>query len=81
MVEAEWRTLQHFLEGGKTERYTLAGMPGGTFITEAETAAELHARVYSLPFYPDLEIEIYPLLSVDEALASQKYGPKQLRRG
>jgi hypothetical protein len=72
MVVAEWQTVQQFLKEGKTEGYALAGMKGGALITEAESAAELHARLHSLPFYPVLEIEIYPLLSVDEALAHAK---------
>ena len=47
-------------------------MKGGTFMTEAETAAELHARVHNMPLYPVLEIEIYPLVSIDETLAHAK---------
>ncbi len=64
--------LQHFLEEGKSEGYALAAMKGAALITETETAVELHARVHSLPFYPILEVEIYPLVSVDEALAHAK---------
>jgi hypothetical protein len=72
IVVAEWQTVQQFLEEGKTEGYALAGIKGGVLITEAESAAELHARLHSLPFYPILEIEIYPLLSVDDALTHAK---------
>lgn len=45
MVVAEWQAVQQIVKEGKTEGYALAGMKGGAFVTEAETAAELHAKV------------------------------------
>jgi len=70
---AEWQTVQQFLKEGKTEvAYALAGLKGGMAIGEADSGAELNSRLSRLPFYPFLDIEIYPLMTADEALTQAK---------
>jgi len=70
---AEWQTVQQFLKEGKTEvAYALAGLKGGMGISEAESGAEINRRLSRLPLFPFLDIEIYPLMTVDEALTQAK---------
>jgi len=73
MVVGEWQTALQFRKEGKAEvGYALAGLKGGTGIFEVESGAELNATLSRLPFYPFLDIQIYPLMTVDEALTQAK---------
>ena len=41
-------------------------------IVEVESGAELNAMLMRLPFYPFLDVQIYPLMTVNEALNQAK---------
>jgi len=73
MYIGECQTVMGFKKEGKTEvSYALAGLKAGMGIFEAESGAEINAMMTSLPFYPFLDVQIYPLLEWEEALAQAK---------
>jgi muconolactone D-isomerase len=73
MVVGEWQTALQLRKEGKTEvGYALVGQKGGISIHEAESGADLNAQLMQLPLYAFLDIEIYPLMTVEEALTQAK---------
>lgn len=73
MTVEEWQTALQFRKEGKAEvNYGLAGLKGGMGIVEVESGAELNAMLMRLPFYPFLDVQIYPLMTVNEALNQAK---------
>lgn len=73
MVVGEWQTALRLRNEGKVESgYALVGQKGGVSIHEAESGADLNAQLMQLPLYAFLDIEIYPLMTVEEALAQAK---------
>jgi len=75
MTVGEWQTVLQFRKEGKAEvNYGLAGLKGGMGIVEVESGAELNAMLMRLPFYPFLDVQIYPLMTVNEALSQAKQG-------
>ena len=73
MVVREWQTGLQLRKEGKTEvGYAFSGLKGGMSIHEAESGADLNAHLMRLPLYAFLDIEIYPLMTVEEALTQSK---------
>ena len=63
--------LQQWIKEGKSEAsYGFAGLNAGFSILDVESVAELNALVTSRPNHPFVETEIYPLISMNEALTS-----------
>ncbi len=73
MAAKEWETVLQLRKEGKIEvGYALAGQKGGMSVREAESGADLNAQLMRLPFFPFLDIEIYPLMTYEEALTQAK---------
>ncbi|KON30020.1 hypothetical protein AC482_04930 [miscellaneous Crenarchaeota group-15 archaeon DG-45] len=73
MVVGEWQTGLQLRKEGKVEvGYALAGQKGGMSIREAESGADLNAQLMRSPLYAFLDIEIYPLMTLEEALTQAK---------
>jgi len=80
MVMGEWQTVLQFRKEGKSEvDYALAGLKGGAAIFEAESGAEINAMLGRLPLFSFLDIEIYPLMTVEEALNQTKQSLEALK--
>ena len=80
MVVGEWLTALQIRKEGKVEvGYALVGQKGGISIHEAESGADLNAQLMRLPLYVFLDIEIYPLMTVEEALAQAKQALEALK--
>jgi muconolactone D-isomerase len=63
---------QQVKEGKSEVSYGLAGLSGGMAIYEAESGAELNSLLMSMPLFPYLDIEIFQLMTLDEAITAQK---------
>jgi muconolactone D-isomerase len=73
MVVGEWQTALQIHKEGKVEvGYALAGQKGGMSIHEAESGADSNAQLMRLPLYVFLDMEIYPLMTIEEALTQAK---------
>ncbi len=73
MAVREWETALQLRNEGKIEvGYALVGQKGGMSIREAESGAVLNVQLMRLPFYAFLDIEIYPLMTYEEALTQAK---------
>jgi muconolactone delta-isomerase len=80
LIMAEYQAGKQLLkEGTMEEVYLLAGLKGGVLIGEAESGAALNAILSSLPLYTYLDIQIYPLLTLDEGIAQIKHGLEALK--
>lgn len=80
MTVEEWQTVLQFRKEGKAEvNYGLAGLKGGMGIVDVESGAELNAMLMRLPFYAFLDVQIYPLMTVNEALSQAKQGLEAFR--
>jgi muconolactone D-isomerase len=79
-IVAEWQIVHQLLNEGKIEvAYSLAGQKGGMVIFEVESGAELNKIISSLPLYPFLDAQIYPLMTADEALTQAKEGLEAIK--
>ena len=80
MVVGEWHTALQVRKEGKVEvGYSLVGQKGGMSIHEAESGADLNAQLMRLPLYAFLDMEIYPLMTIEEALTQAKQALEAIR--
>lgn len=80
IIMAEYQVGKQIVEEGTNDvGYLLAGQKGGMFIGEAESGAELNAKLTRLPLFPYLDIQIYPLMTFDEGIAQVKQGLEALK--
>jgi muconolactone D-isomerase len=80
MVVGEWQTALQIRKEGKVDvGYALVGQKGGVSIHEAESGADLNAQLMRLPMYVFLDIDIYPLMTIEEALKQAKEGLSAFR--
>ncbi|MEE9508864.1 MAG: muconolactone Delta-isomerase family protein [Candidatus Bathyarchaeia archaeon] len=80
LIMAEYQVGKQLLKEGKMEEvYLLAGLKGGMLIGEAESGAELNAMMTRMPLYDSLDIQIYPLMTLDEGIAQVKQGLEFLK--
>ncbi len=80
LIMAEYQAGKQLLkEGTMDEVYLLAGQKGGMLIGEAESGAALNAILTRMPLYDSFDIQIYPLLTLDEGIAQVKQGLKALK--
>ena len=59
--------------------YSFAGLPGGIAIVDVKSHVELDAIITSLPLSLTSNFQIYPLMTLDEALKNLKEGLKMLK--
>ena len=80
IVLEDFQTIKQYQEEGKTEvGYVLAGLKGFMVVLDVESGAELNGLLAKLSLFTVLDIEIYPLMTVDEALTQVKQSLKAIK--
>ena len=80
VLMAQYQVGKQIVEEGTNDvGYLLAGQKGVMFIGEAESGAELNAKLTRLPLFRYLDIQIYPLMTFDEGIAQVKQGLEALK--
>lgn len=80
LIMVEYQVAKQILQEGTNDVcYLLAGLKGGVFIIEAESGAAISAKLGRLPLFNYLDIQIYPLMTLDEGIAQVKQGLEALK--
>lgn len=73
LVRDTIQVIQKFEKECKVEAaYGFAGLSGGSAIFNAESGGELNDLLMSLPNFPFMDTEIYPLMPLEKAIEAQK---------
>ncbi len=69
----EWETVINYQKQGKIlSQGVFAGRKGGCFICDVESIEELNTLISQSPMFAFMEMEIIPLINIENALESAK---------
>jgi len=68
VITEHYYYLKKLSDEGKILHHSFIGTPGGVNIVDVESHVELDKLMMSFPRFPYCNYEVYPLLTIDEAI-------------